>query len=393
MFDMREISIVDFIGDETIGLPRFQRKKTWSNKDNFKLCISLYKSFPIGVVVINKDEDAQQQRLQKWLLDGRQRRNALSEMKNPEKIYEWGKTFCSLNPSDSIEEIIEKFNSKIEEYLDDDVEEDTNKQESIENEDEENIENEDEESIENEDEESMENEDEITNIVITNNAIATGREINFIRGDITKLLEIIKLVHPIRGSQSGLTRPFNFSRYFSNLPFIKSNARNKEIVDAEKLLAWLEYKKQIDRNSYLNLTEDIFYDWLKESGKPERTEQNTRNSIHSRWNNIINVINTLEALKLQLRETKIGCIELTNCSDSDAKKIFEINNSTGTQLKAAEILSAKPSWNVQVPEVSDTIRESIQSLYNRLDIEVPNDVVIWDIAATFADRLQINFIL
>ncbi|MDT8718070.1 DUF262 domain-containing protein [Clostridium sp. 19966] len=55
-------------------LPRFQRKQTWKPTDNFKLCISVFKGYPIGVVIINSCNKPD--RID-WLLDGRQRRHAL----------------------------------------------------------------------------------------------------------------------------------------------------------------------------------------------------------------------------------------------------------------------------------------------------------------------------
>ena len=54
-----------------IDLPRFQRKATWDERDNFKLCISVFKGYPIGVIIVNETGT------KKFLLDGRQRRNAL----------------------------------------------------------------------------------------------------------------------------------------------------------------------------------------------------------------------------------------------------------------------------------------------------------------------------
>ena len=36
-----------------IDLPRFQRKATWDERDNFKLCISVFKGYPIGVIIMN----------------------------------------------------------------------------------------------------------------------------------------------------------------------------------------------------------------------------------------------------------------------------------------------------------------------------------------------------
>jgi hypothetical protein len=123
MYEIRPESIKTFIEDKTIKLPRFQRKQTWDEKKNFALAISIFKGFPIGVVVINKEFE--NRKIIKWLLDGRQRRNALIEMlTDPENIYMWGKKFIGIRTSDDVLEIEIKFWKKMEEYLGDEDKQD-----------------------------------------------------------------------------------------------------------------------------------------------------------------------------------------------------------------------------------------------------------------------------
>ncbi|MEI2361845.1 hypothetical protein [Priestia megaterium] len=85
MFQLKEVSIDNFIKDNAIQLHRYQRKQRWNNSKNFELTISIFKEFPIGIVVINKED--QGGKVKKWLLDDRQRRSALVKVKNPEYIY------------------------------------------------------------------------------------------------------------------------------------------------------------------------------------------------------------------------------------------------------------------------------------------------------------------
>ena len=54
-FAISENTTSYFINNK-IDLPRFQRKATWTDKDNFKLCISVFKGYPIGVVIVNETE-------------------------------------------------------------------------------------------------------------------------------------------------------------------------------------------------------------------------------------------------------------------------------------------------------------------------------------------------
>ena len=94
MYQVRPENIASFINDHSIEFPRFQRKQTWKADKNLKLAISIFKAYPIGVTIINKEMGP---RVTRWLLDGRQRRNALRDMaQNPENIYDWSKKFFKL---------------------------------------------------------------------------------------------------------------------------------------------------------------------------------------------------------------------------------------------------------------------------------------------------------
>ena len=118
MYQVRPAEIGSFINDHSIRFPRFQRKQTWNADKNLKLAISVFKTYPIGVTIINKEVFGS--RVTRWLLDGRQRRNALLLMsQNPENIYEWSKKFFKLKNSDQNHDIKKKFWLKIEDYLND----------------------------------------------------------------------------------------------------------------------------------------------------------------------------------------------------------------------------------------------------------------------------------
>ena len=64
------------------SLPRFQRKRAWGDKERFKLCISIFKKYPIGTVVIKKENLGEGEDSRFWLLDGRQRRDTIREIPN-----------------------------------------------------------------------------------------------------------------------------------------------------------------------------------------------------------------------------------------------------------------------------------------------------------------------
>ena len=52
-FGISENTTSYFINNK-IDLPRFQRKPMWKDNDNFKLCINVFKGYPIGVIIVNE---------------------------------------------------------------------------------------------------------------------------------------------------------------------------------------------------------------------------------------------------------------------------------------------------------------------------------------------------
>src|SRR6185312_5232690 len=116
MYEIRPESIKTFIEDSSIKLPRFQRKQTWDESKNFKLCISLFKEYPIGVTILSLEK--YDNKITKWLLDGRQRRNVLLKIsEDPENIYLWAKKFIGFKENMQPSEVSDKFWEKIGEYL------------------------------------------------------------------------------------------------------------------------------------------------------------------------------------------------------------------------------------------------------------------------------------
>ena len=112
MYEIRPESVKTFVEDSSIKLPRFQRKQTWDDKKNFELCISIFKEYPMGVCILNLEK--QHGKETKWLLDGRQRRNALNTIwDDPEQIYLWAKKWLKLKNNDQIADVEEKFWEKI----------------------------------------------------------------------------------------------------------------------------------------------------------------------------------------------------------------------------------------------------------------------------------------
>lgn len=218
------LPLTSFIDDSKIQLPRFQRRETWNNDQKFKLCISVYKEFPVGVVIINEMRDSS------WLLDGRQRRNALQLMRdNPVNVYNWARSFLKFKVVDTKREIRDTFWKKIEEYLQEEPNNETKNgsQENI------NVEvDSSEELIEESQYEDISREEQST----TPNSFDKARQ----QQSLAALLDLILMVHPIRKQKdksevSEWQNIFNFANYFNKLPYIDRQTRHIDPILLKKI--------------------------------------------------------------------------------------------------------------------------------------------------------------
>lgn len=185
MYEIKPQSLKTFIEDTSIQLPRFQRKKTWNPEKNFLLAVSVFKGYPLGVSILNIEKGSDK-KLTKWLLDGRQRRTALTDMYNdPEKIYYWAKKYVKFNSNNSENEVILKFIEKVNEYIELDAE-------------------------------SSEMTDYSDNILIDNENIEPINSDNIMlkNSGLQLLARLIRLSHGNSKKNSGLTIPFDFSNFF-----------------------------------------------------------------------------------------------------------------------------------------------------------------------------------
>ena len=111
-YNIETRSITEFVTDSKIKLPRFQRKSTWTAKQNFELAISIFQEYPVGVVIINDEGHTS------WLLDGRQRRSALKDLRaNPDLVYDWARKYIKFKSNQDIVEVKQMFWEKIDAYL------------------------------------------------------------------------------------------------------------------------------------------------------------------------------------------------------------------------------------------------------------------------------------
>lgn len=335
-----------------IDLPRFQRKATWDEKDNFKLCISVFKGYPIGVVIVNETGT------KKFLLDGRQRRNALITMfNNPVAVYSWATKFIGIKGNMPEADVRDRFSEKISEYLQSEF----NK--------------------------STEDADEIDAFLNSEEAFGEGKTFNAETQseNMHALLELILLVHTKYKGTNKFEGMFKFDKIISIEDLEYSDISNGEyFIDPVKLKRFI--KNRID-NDEIEKEEFIKY-LIKRHKLDDKAAQKLDNYIGSQWDYFEKCFETIRKTDEIIINARIGLIRLIDASPLDAQNIFSLVNGGGAPLTAEELLSARPFWNVEIINPSDEIREASKELYKFLKISVPANVVRWDVCATLLSRID-----
>ncbi len=374
MYEIRPESIKTFITANNIQLPRFQRKQTWDAKKNFELCISVFKNYPIGVSILSVDTN--RNKPVRWLLDGRQRRNALKQLfDDPENVYYWGQKFIGFRNSDQPQELQEKFWSKINEFLENE-EEETSSEVS-------------ESEIDNVDSDEL-----LPEELEPADTDSIPLEQIDLKDGLSLLYEIIRLCHNKSKKGTGFTAPFDFTKFVEmKLPYVVVN-NGKSILSSKRLKNFInnyntfcsEEGLEYDHiNSFINFLED-------QIGVESKANKKLKDFIQRNWDFIVERIDILQRIDDLLSTQTIGLIEVKNLKAADSQKIFNLINSKGSPLKPVEILSARPKWNIAIESPSSEVKDLVTKLYKeQMDI-IPDGVVRWDLAATFLRRLPDNFI-
>jgi uncharacterized protein with ParB-like and HNH nuclease domain len=73
MYKIDSFTLKQYVEDDWIKMPRFQRAKTWITKQKFELCLSIFKHYPLGCVILCSEQDKDSGTSTRWLIDGRQR--------------------------------------------------------------------------------------------------------------------------------------------------------------------------------------------------------------------------------------------------------------------------------------------------------------------------------
>lgn len=347
-----------YFTNNKLDFPRFQRKPTWKEKDNFRLCISVFKGYPIGVVIVNE----MSREGKKYLLDGRQRRQALLDMyRNPNMLYAWAVKFIGIKPRDTREEVIDKFNKAIHSYLQSEFEKAAS------------------EAVD-----SAEAVEEV-DIDYTLDVESPTFDPDTQSANMKALIELILMVHGGRGKTTKFQNMFMFDKKIPIEELDYSGIDNAEYyIDPIKLKRYIKDRIDNDEISFNDFTNHI-----KKRYKLDDKEHNkVKQYIESHWDYYKNCFETIQKTDEIIINAKIGLIRLINASPLDAQNIFSLINSNGVKLTAEELLSSRPFWNVTINHPSDEVRLKTRELYNALEITLPKDVVRWDLCATVMDRID-----
>lgn len=388
MYHIKSYTIREFIEDEQIILPRYQRKKTWDALKNFQLCISVFKQYPIGVCILS-EMNSPSGEVRKYLLDGRQRRDALTDIYNdPENIYKWAMKFLKFNKSTNDSDLRNLFYKKVQAFL----EKEESRNSSTGNSTDGNVPSSELVSDPTFDELGLN--DDVSNEFDV--ALEEQEEISTSDG-LNVLCELIVNTHHWNKKGSGFTAPFDFIMYVRNCSFADYHDNNNYTLSSRDLKSFIwAYKENCkrlfptERDSYRK--SDNFYNYIKKNcGIPQpNLEGQLKDHVERHWSSMLIRIDLLQSIKDILSNNEVGVIEVGLMQAYDYQKIFNLINTQGEELKAVEILSAKPRWNYKLQVPHPDLVSSANNLYNYIGT-MPDYYVNWDLAATLVNRFRKNF--
>jgi hypothetical protein len=379
LYDLAAITVGELLSKD-LRLPRFQRKSTWSEEARFQLALSLFKGYPMGTVVLKQGKsivneievDAT------YLLDGRQRKETFERMMNPEELYRWAAVTLRLRGKTSQEEVINSFREYVNDYFfgleDWEVEPHLEEREAAAPPDEVPLQ----EAAPEDGEEAVPEQ--------APQSVGDGSS------GLELLQQVILAVHPIKkkGRSSRLREPFDFSKLIEP-EYLERDDLSRKYVAMDSLLSWLRIQRERERakgNDSFPPSQEVFEDWLLAYAKDDKTAQKVRQLLNDRWPEIGKSLAIIRAIDLKVRQSSVGLVEIREkATPEDEKKIFEIINTAGAKLTAAEILSATPAWDMPLEEAPARVQSDARSLYKELKVEFSEPIRRWDVAATLLDRI------
>ena len=368
-------SLFAFINEGIYKLPRFQRKDTWKEKQYFELCLSVFQDYPIGSVIVDNDGKNM------WLLDGRQRRTCLKKLfEDPSAVYAWAKKVCNIKQTDLDPDVKKKFWNKVEEFLGRELDPPKNKTSNLED-----------DTYENPDTSPEENEDDENEYIALDTDFSEETKRAMESTSLEILLDYILLSH------HKLNKAFDFRCVFTEKKpgYWKKDANNSTVCDPVKLSKFIrEVNKDTERATIIASQENFLayldseYDYKADVKNPTAK---LSSHLRNHWDDIAKSFDVYQKLDNVFMSAEVGFIELKSKSIADAQNVFSKINSGGTQLNAAELLSAKPYWNKSAIPAQPLIKK-IDILYSKLKTDNYNNeektYCRWDIVATIISAVD-----
>lgn len=375
-------SLKEYVTRKWIKIPRFQRAKTWNEKQKFELVLSVFKKYPLGCVILCKEKGQDSE----YLIDGRQRYSALQEMlTSPDTVYNWAQKYLSLKSGDTSNIIADKFWDKVRDFTDyspnDELESSPDEK--------------DDDSNENLEEENGDNNplplDEGTNTDNISNDDSLG-----------KLLALIQFCNSYKNQNNGNIGPlyaFDFKKYIANTDkferkFEKSGKKGK--ITSSALLEFINSFRNLysDQNDNQQLTKENFIQFIEDEFGFKTQEDKNKYICQqlNAWENVqLKAIEFYDLFDNILSSNVIAVVSVENVGTTDEEKIFNLINSNGTPLTAAEILSSKPDWN-RLVSISDEDRKALIAHIYRdvLKASTPRSYVRWDLPTSLPFALKKN---
>ncbi|MBR3362047.1 MAG: DUF262 domain-containing protein [Lachnospiraceae bacterium] len=399
MFQIEPKTLRDYVTDESIKMPRFQRSEVWKEKQKFDLMLSICKQYPIGSVILCCEVNENNGITEKWLIDGRQRYSTIQQiLLSPDLLWNWAKKALKISDKTSEEEICERFIDYLEVYTNYDKTEHEDDPEVIREIDESSVLSDVDEEAEVDESDDMEAEDSDQ----TNNEYDTeNKGLSITTKRLLDLLLFCK--RNKRAKNYGLTQVFNFEKYikkdakFSRNFIMAGDTSNRLSGHKTRVFVNL-YKDNCksqkidyrDKENFLNYIDDEY------EFKNAKTRDKYKNTILCNWETLqLEAIGFYEWAEGLLSNSYIGVISVSNASAADEQKIFSLINSNGTPLNAAQILSAKPAWNEPIYNLDQSRRDSIKQVYKYLhndDVDLEK-CVKWDLPACLFNEVNNGDIL
>lgn len=346
---------LSFVNDSAIRLPRFQRKRSWDEAKGFGLVVSLIKKYPLGVVVLNKEKET------KWLLDGRQRRWALGVMlDDPHEVYRWSCKFLKIKIKDTPKDFRVKYWEGLAQYIG------ANADESDES-------------------GPVEGRLDFDDEGVADEAVGIGK-----RSDMAPFGHLLDYLVEVHSAKS--------EDYFAQLFDVKLDRKVKPSLkyyskgEVDGVLLRNLIKGYLDKNVAQADTAAAFSGYVDQkyflTGKAASKSYLAAIELH--WPQISKGLSFYRFIRSLLTESKIGTVTLTEASDLDAQRVFEIINTKGQKLSAAEISSADRNWNTRLISPSKLLKLHAKTVYKRLEIDIDAPLVRWDVPATLIQELRLQ---